>query len=166
MGTEKRCCGQPRTKEREYERSIPSSLSYFPLQLSFSLSPISGLLGKISEKKKKKIVCQQSSGYTVHPVLFPPNSKLPLWNADSRGGAEIHFTLQGKIHSAWIASKNANSAHIHYKNVIFGREKFLYMTKNARWLLPFDGWMSGFNCLPLNRGVAQSRRQVTTCRCW
>lgn len=90
--------------KREYERSIPSSLSYFPLQLSFSLSPISGLLGKISEKKKKekKIVCQQSSGYTVHPVLFPPNSKLPLWNADSRGGAEIHFTLQGKIHSAWI----------------------------------------------------------------
>lgn len=70
-----------------------------------SLSPISGLLGRISEKKEKrnkKVVCQQSSGYTVHPVLFPPNSKLPLWNADSRGGAEIHFTLQGKIHSAWI----------------------------------------------------------------
>lgn len=142
---------------------VPVLLSLTALLLSLSHFWSSG---KDQWKKEKKIVCQQSSGYTVHPVLFPPNSKLPLWNADSRGGAEIHFTLQGKIHSAWIASKNANSAHIHYKNVIFGREKFLYMTKNARWLLPFDGWMSGFNCLPLNRGVAQSRRQVTTCRCW
>lgn len=103
MGTEKRCCGQPRTKERESMRD-PSHrpCPTFPYS-SPSLSPISGLLGRISEKKqKKKAVCQQSSGYTVHPVLFPPNSKLLLWNADSGGGAEIHFTLRGKIHSTWI----------------------------------------------------------------
>lgn len=85
-------------KERVWE-IIPSSLSYFPLQLSFSLS-LPFLV--FWEGSVKKSVCQQSSGYTVHPVLFPPNSKLPLWNADSRGGAETHFTLQGKIHSAWI----------------------------------------------------------------
>lgn len=105
MGTEKRCCGQPRTKERESMRD-PSHrpCPTFPYSSpSLSLPFLVFWERSVKKrKKKKKVVCQQSSGYTVHPVLFPPNSKLPLWNADSRGGAEIHFTLQGKIHSAWI----------------------------------------------------------------
>lgn len=105
MGTEKRCCGQPRTKERESMRD-PSHrpCPTFPYSSpSLSLPFLVFWERSVKKrKKKKKIVCQQSSGYTVHPVLFLPNSKLPLWNADSRGGAEIHFTLQGKIHSAWI----------------------------------------------------------------
>lgn len=91
-------------KERVWEIHpiVPVLLSLTALLLSLSHFWSSGKDQWKKEKRNKKVVCQQSSGYTVHPVLFPPNSKLPLWYADSRGGAEIHFTLQGKIHSAWI----------------------------------------------------------------
>lgn len=75
-----------RTKRGEYERE-PPSLSYFPPQFSFSLSQLQSF-----GRDQWKTACQQSSGYTVHPVLFPPNSKLlPTSNAVNGGEQKFRF---------------------------------------------------------------------------